>query len=212
MTAITLLLAGLLTGAGVSLPGRAVESAQTAALAPVSIPVPAVRAFIGKTERLLFQATGDLNQDGYPDTLIVVEKPAGGNADQPQDRSRELRILTRDRNGSLILAKRSAHAIMCKLCGGAFGDPFAGITINGSNFTIKHYGGSRDRWRIDASFGYSRIDRTWQLTRVTQRLSDTLDLANRSTTVFLAGKQFGKVAIDQFRVDGDVSWMKKAPY
>ena len=51
-------------------------------------------------------------------------------------------------------SERSPSALLCKYCGGVFGDPFAGITIANNVLSIFHYGGSAWRWSIIDKFRF----------------------------------------------------------
>ena len=53
---------------------------------------------------------------------------------------------------------KSEKAILCKDCGGIFGDPFAGIEINKNVLSINHYGGSNWRWGYTHRFRYQEND------------------------------------------------------
>ena len=84
----------------------------------------------------------------------------------PQSRVAAVLILVRDSSGGLSLAARNDLVVLCKNCGGAFGEPFEGVVIKGSRFTVMNYGGSADRWSYSYTFDFSRRDRTWQVVRV----------------------------------------------
>ncbi len=51
--------------------------------------------------------------------------------------------------------------ILCKECGGIFGDPYNGITLKGNVLSIFNYGGSAWRWSEKYIFRYQKND--WQL-------------------------------------------------
>jgi hypothetical protein len=104
-------------------------------------------------------AKGDLNKDGIQDAVLAVY-PIWENdsdwiekADSDSLPQRMLIILFGTRSGFTEAAK-SSHAIMCKNCGGVFGDPFAGILIKGNVLQINHYGGSNWRWEYAHKFRY----------------------------------------------------------
>lgn len=102
---------------------------------------------------------GDLNKDGIEDVVLALspvwEKVEGGLEKSGIDSipQRLLIILFGTKTGyeqSVITSK----AIMCKDCGGIFGDPFAGIAIIGNVLEIYHYGGSNWRWSYTHKFRY----------------------------------------------------------
>lgn len=139
-----------------------------AALLLAALQVPAeVARFVPDEYRAIAVERGDVNRDGREDYVIAIEKVAGEDDPEELDgEPREVRILTRQPNGSLRLARRAPKAIFCKGCGGTIGDPFMGITVKGGRFTIEHHGGSGWRWTVYFTFAWSRRDRTWQLVRV----------------------------------------------
>ena len=118
-------------------------------------------SFILKNYEILNEgfAKGDLNKDGIEDVALAIypawekdedwmEKP--GFDSMPQ---RLLIILFGTKTGFKQSAITS-NAIMCKDCGGIFGDPFAGISIIGNVLEIYHYGGSNWRWSYTHKFRY----------------------------------------------------------
>jgi hypothetical protein len=121
--------------------------------------------FIKETESLLYFTTADLNGDGLPDYLIILEKPGL----EEEGNLRELVILTRQKDHSLHLAKRNNKIVYCSKCGGGWGDPFnsENVITDTKTFSVENYGGGGSRWSEDFKFNYSRRDRTWQLVEVT---------------------------------------------
>ena len=108
-------------------------------------------------------ARGDLNKDGIEDIVIVV----GSKWEQDENWSekasdsnvapRLLMILFGTDSGYVQIAKND-KAILCKDCGGIFGDPFAGIEINKNVLSINHYGGSNWRWGYTHKFRFQDKD------------------------------------------------------
>jgi len=108
-------------------------------------------------------ARGDLNKDGIEDIVIVV----GSKWEQDENWSekasdsnvvpRLLIILFGTDSGYVQIAKND-KAILCKDCGGIFGDPFAGIEINKNVLSINHYGGSNWRWGYTHKFRFQDKD------------------------------------------------------
>ena len=108
-------------------------------------------------------ARGDLNKDGIKNIVMVL----GPKWEQQEDRrnknedsslpQRKLIILFGDKNGYKQVGT-AYQAILCKDCGGVFGDPFAGIDITNGLLIIYHYGGSSWRWSYTHKFRYQQND------------------------------------------------------
>ena len=99
-------------------------------------------AFIPKGYELLDEgiATGDLNKDGQMDVALALHSPA--NEENDPEAERLLLVLLRTLNG-YKLAGKSSSVLMCKGCGGIFGDPWQSISIDKGILSVSHYGGQR---------------------------------------------------------------------
>ena len=162
-----------------------------------------VKQFVDQGKVPVALETGDLNADGRKDFILVISEVVPENAPYEEgDGERSVLILVRDSSGSLSLAARNDLVAMCKRCGGAFGDPFEGVVIKGTGFTVMNYGGSADRWSYSYTFNYSRRDRTWQLVRVEESHFHTLD-PNRTmkTNRYTPPKHFGLITFAKFDPD-----------
>ncbi len=155
-----------------------------------------VKHFVGKDMSALACESADLNGDGRPDYVLVVETAASA-ADRNSEYERTLMIVTRGTDGKLKLAKRNGSVVYCRGCGGAFGDPFAGVTVKRNSFTVNNYGGSASRWSESYTFNYSRIDKTWQLVRSVSESFHTLT-PNSAKRKVRTPKNFGKIDIADF--------------
>jgi hypothetical protein len=82
------------------------------------------------------------------------------------------------------------------------GDPFAGVTIRGTRFTVSNYGGSASRWSYEYTFAYSRRDRTWQLVRVEEGSFHALDPERTERRrIYTPPKHFALIAFANFDPD-----------
>ena len=166
-----------------------------------AVPVPDdVKPFVEKNSIPIALETADLNADGRKDHLLVIsEIVPEGEGYEEGDGERSVLILVRQPSGSLKLAARNDLVAMCRNCGGVFGDPFAGVTIRGTRFTINNYGGSNSRWAFSYTFSYSRRDRTWQLTRVEETTFHALDPDRTERThIYTPPKNFGLITFADF--------------
>lgn len=117
----------------------------------------------------LATASGDLNKDGQPDLAIILRHQqetaeADTMPDPEQLPARILVILHRENNG-YTRAACSGKAVLCQYCGGVFGDPFQGLSIEKGVLVLSHYGGSNWRWGYIHKFrlqpkGYQLIGET----------------------------------------------------
>ena len=128
-----------------------------------------IKSFIPKDYDTLQTATGDLNNDGVNDVALVlynkIENKDDGSVDQDKIPPRLLIILFGTKQ-DYIKSAFSSKAIMCKDCGGVFGDPFNDITIQKEVLVISHYGGSSDRWSFTDRFRFQ--NNNWYLIGKTQ--------------------------------------------
>lgn len=115
--------------------------------------------FISAGHTVVDTATSDFNNDGLRDIAIVTT-----NKNDP-DENRSLVILAKTNSGYKSYATNRA-AVLCFTCGGAFGDPFAGITFKKNILTINHYGGSAWRWTSDFTFRFQ--NNHWELIGISQ--------------------------------------------
>jgi hypothetical protein len=100
-------------------------------------------------------ARGDLNKDGMEDLALALyhkqEKEPSENTDVDNIPARKLLILFGAGEG-YVGAIATSKALLCKDCGGIYGDPFAGLEISNHVLTIYHYGGSAWRWSYTHKF------------------------------------------------------------
>jgi hypothetical protein len=176
------------------------------------IKVPAdVKPFVEKGKIPIALETGDLNVDGRKDYVLVTSEFVAENAAWEEGAGeRSVFILIREADRSLRLAGRNDLVVLCKNCGGVFGDPFAGVRVQGTSFTVDNYGGSNDRWSYSYTFGYSRRDKTWQLTRVVDESFHALDPKHTmKRRVYTPPKSFGLIAFADFDPDSFLRKGKK---
>lgn len=133
--------------------------------------------------------TVDLNGDSLDDYLLVIER---------EDGTRTLKIITKQANGQLLLAKSNDAVVYCRDCGGALGDPFESISTKSKSFTVRHFGGSGYRWSVATTFNYSRRDQTWQLVRVEESEFHVQHPDQMERQIYTPPKHFGKIDFADF--------------
>jgi hypothetical protein len=145
--------------------------------------------FIPRGYELLDSKSGDLNQDGIMDYVIICKNP---KEDEEEDAKRPLMILHGNPNGSLTLIERNDNIVLCFLCGGVWGDPYEGMTLKKNFFSVEHRGGSNDRWTRIITFKYNTKDKSYYLHKDGGVLYNTFD-PNKSTDEFYNKKLWGKM-------------------
>jgi hypothetical protein len=155
-----------------------------------------IRPFVLEGYYAIAYETGDLNNDGRSDGILVLHRES-----EDKQAERALLILVRTPDGLFKMAKRNNKVVFCEGCGGMMGDPFQQITIERNRFTISHYGGSSWRWSDETTFAYSRKDNTWQLVRVEITSYHASDPDNEEKTVHTPPRDFGKIDIADFDPD-----------
>ena len=161
-----------------------------------------IRPFVEPGTLPIFLATSDLNGDGRPDFVLVLERQKAKPTDPDiEEGQRPLLVLVRRADGSLKAAKRNDKVVYCSSCGGVMGDPFQGVEAGTKTFTVSHYGGSSWRWSVDYRFNYSRRDDTWQLVKVDEKNFHAMSSDVEERKVSTPPKDFGKIDIADFDPD-----------
>jgi hypothetical protein len=121
-----------------------------------------VTEFIPAGYDTIMTATGDLNKDKTADYVMALRSlqedtfdPSKDNVDSMPAR---LLIVLLKTNTGYSLAATNDRLIMCKECGGVFGDPFAGISIANGILVVDHFGGSAWKWSYTHKFRYQQND------------------------------------------------------
>lgn len=105
----------------------------------------------------LATCNGDLNKDGQKDKVLVLYNKTENREDNFDEIDRKLIILFKEGNSWKKMADTD-DAILCKRCGGVYGDPFDSISISNNILVIHHYGGSAWRWEYINRFRYQDND------------------------------------------------------
>jgi hypothetical protein len=120
-----------------------------------------IEAFIPTTWFILDSAKGDFNADKLLDIVLVIANEKENVEDNFEyECNRAILILQKTKEG-YILSSFTKEGVLCKQCGGIFGDPYAKIFLEENVLTINHYGGSNWRWTQDYTFRFQQKE--WQL-------------------------------------------------
>lgn len=168
----------------------------------------AAKPFVAAGTRPLAFEVADLNRDGRPDAILVLEPTLKPGDDPLAEHPRQLLVLVGQPDGAYTEARRNAKVVYCSACGGAMGDPFQGITAGPGTFTVQNAGGSSWRWGAEYTFNYSRRDDTWQLVRVVETTFHASDPKGSTETVSTPPKHFGKIDIATFDPE---NWENQGP-
>jgi len=163
-------------------------------------PIPVMlKSFMLPGYHLIFMSSGDANLDGRADRIMVFDKDMKSKEDEQSERP--LLLLLAQADCSFKLAQRSDKAVYCMGCGGAFGDPFTGITIKNGYFSIEHGIAGGQHWEQVTTFKYDKAAQTWFLYKdhfISYRMSTeadhTEDALVTETDKLETVRDFGKVA------------------
>ncbi len=150
--------------------------------------------FIPQGFTILDTTSGDLNKDGNKDMVLILKN---AHEDDNTDTSRPLLLLAGNKDGQYKLIARNDHVVLCKGCGGIFGDPYEGLSIKNGFFSIEHYGGSNWRWTRIITFRFDKIKNQFILHR---DAGDSFHTSNpNKTTEQLYNKQdFGRLLFTRY--------------
>jgi len=152
--------------------------------------------FIPKGYQLLDSKSGDLNQDGITDYILICKSP---NEDQ-EEMKRPLLILHGNANGGLSLFKRNDNIVLCYLCGGVMGDPYTGMTLKKNYFSVEHEGGSSDKWSRIITFKYNLDDGSYYLHKDAGELWNEYSKKKKKLETY-SKDQWGYVGFENYSVD-----------
>ena len=164
----------------------------TAAAQKKQLPAEAV-PFIPNGYEMLDYVKGDLNGDKKEDAILILKK-----AGESDDDARPFLILTRQNNGKLIPEKRNDSLVMCRECGGIFGDPYENTEISNNAFTINFYGGSSWRWGYNYRFEYKPAKKNWYLVNEKQLSYHNTEPEVNEKRVSIDEAELGEIAIDNY--------------
>lgn len=128
------------------------------------VPIPDFSNYISEHEEVMDQQVGLLDADNHSDWLVAVRTLAEDSVDTLEEpMPRRLLIMINNGDNTYTLKSESQGAILCKDCGGMFGDPFDALVIKNRYFSVEHYGGSSWRWRRIITFKYNAEEQDWFL-------------------------------------------------
>lgn len=163
--------------------------------------VPAeARGFILPGYAVRDYVSGDLNGDKRKDAILILKTP-GEDTAQDQELNRPFLLLIRQADGKLKQVLRNDSLILCRQCGGVFGDPYDGIKITPGGFTLNFYGGSSWRWGYEYQFRYVSSSRTWALNRQKEINFHAGDPEKTMKTTIIPGSETPGVTLADFNAN-----------
>ena len=156
-----------------------------------------VKSFILKGFEALDYVAGDLNGDKKPDAILILKIP-GEDTIMEESPTRPFLLLIRQADGKLQKLVRNDSIIMCRQCGGVFGDPYNGIKLTPSGFNLSFYGGSSWRWSYNYQFVYRATGKSWFLLKEKQSNYHAGDPEKTMKNIVITESEAGPVTIDKF--------------
>jgi hypothetical protein len=155
-----------------------------------------LQSFVEPGTRPIELELADLNGDGLPDFIVVLENLP--TADEAHGLERVFLIIAGQPGGALRVVTRSDSAVRDDTCGGPLGDCFGGVDVKGSTFILSEGGGSNWRWNRVSTFKFSSRDKTWQLVRVVEQSWHLSNPSKIKRTVYVPPNDFGKIDISEY--------------
>lgn len=158
---------------------------------------PEARAFMPKGYELLDYVAGDLNGDKRSDAILVA-KIIGEDTAITDEIVRPFIILIRQGNGKLKQEKRNDNLVICRQCGGVFGDPYDNTTVTTNGFSIEFYGGSSWRWGYTYRFAWKPSKNNWYLVSEKEISFQSGDPEKTMKKTLIEEAELGEVSFDDY--------------
>ena len=155
------------------------------------------KPFVLANHEMLDYITGDLNGDKKQDAIMILKTPKEDTISD-EDQARPLLILIRQANGKLKLEKRNDNLVMCRQCGGVFGDPYDNTEIKNNGFTISFYGGSSWRWGYQYWFDYKPAKKDWYLVKEKQQSFQSGDPETTMKECIIDENELGEISVAKY--------------
>ncbi len=151
--------------------------------------------YIPQGYTLLDSKSGDLNQDGLTDYVIICKDP--NEMDSEEELQRPVLILHGTTNGGLQLFARNDNVALSYYAGGPIGDPYTGMTLKKNFFSIEHEGGSNFRFIRIMTFKYDKDRQQYLLHKDAGETYNTTN-PNKSKSESYNKKQWGKMLFTDY--------------
>lgn len=158
-------------------------------------------SFVPKGWEIIGQTKGDINKDGLEDFMLAI-KDIEEDMNDDKEYSRLLLVLFGTKDKLLTLYVSTGKAILCKRCGGVFGDPFQSLVLKDGELSIEHFGGSTERWGITDFFRWNGKD--FILVKETRSSANVNDPDNSYKEKIKTATDFGKVLLQDFDINKEM--------
>lgn len=155
-----------------------------------------LHVFATNGDKVLASKAGDLNRNGRPDVLLVLDPTTTGNEKLSERPARSVLVLIRGANGQLRKVAQNDKLVPCAQCGGIAGDPFSYVQITSNGFTVVTEGGSRQHWSNEYTFAYSAQHSDWLLSSLKREVTDRD--TGKHEQIDLSPKDFGVITFANF--------------
>ncbi|MBK6820925.1 MAG: hypothetical protein IPG85_15570 [Bacteroidetes bacterium] len=120
-----------------------------------------IQSFVPKGWEIKDSARSDFNNDQQIDVVLILSNLIEQDENNFTYECNRPIVILQKTNTGYILAAHTNEGVLCKSCGGIFGDPYAGISFNKNVLNIEHYAGSAWRWIKNFTFRFQQNQ--WQL-------------------------------------------------
>jgi hypothetical protein len=120
-----------------------------------------IQSFVTGDWFLKDSVSGDFNQDGIQDYVIVLASKIEEDETNVENECNRPILILQGRAQGFLLSSYTRQGVLCKRCGGAFGDPYEQMSLKNNVLEIDHYAGSNWRWGIHTTFRFQKNQ--WQL-------------------------------------------------
>lgn len=163
-----------------------------------------LKPFIKDGYELMDFVKADLNFDNLSDYVVVLKKAGEDTIDvnsSDWESPRPILLIIRKAGDKLVVAAENDELVLCKHCGGVFGDPYEGLEARAGGFSISFYGGSSWRWADNYTFSFDKQKKNWFLQK------------HFSTFFHMSEPEAGKNDAAMYRSEiGDITLNEFSPY
>ncbi|PYF74798.1 FG-GAP repeat protein [Pedobacter nutrimenti] len=155
--------------------------------------------FLDKDQVLLDFKTGDLNNDGKPDVILI------GTTETDNEKNRKVYLLICVGKDSFKVTATNSNIIGCAVCGGAgAGDPYRKIVLSKGGFSFVQLYGASDKTETTIAFKYNPKRKSWFLSKNNMRSYSSRPEENPGNEIKVVQTEsrkgdYGKLKFEDYR-------------